>query len=56
MKKRSFLMLIIMVFLLLLPSVCWGEGKKIGLILATGLGINLSMIFLTPEQYEPVKN
>ena len=36
MKKRSFLMLIIMVFLLLLPSVCWGEGKKIGLILATG--------------------
>ena len=36
MKKGRFLVLTVMIFVLLLPSISWGEGKKIGLILATG--------------------
>ncbi|MDK2897479.1 MAG: basic rane protein [Candidatus Atribacteria bacterium] len=36
MKKWHFLVLAVVILFLLLPSVSWGEGKKIGLILGTG--------------------
>ncbi len=47
--------MLIMVFLLLLPSVCWGEGKKIGLSWLPGIR-DKSFNDILRRLYEPVKN